>query len=1103
MLEPSLYVLTQTGIKSRVPSQMIGFNPKSKWFYRNSTTLSFSFAISPIFIPAGNYMLAMRMSGGDQTAYSINNVSMSILASTSPPLTPSLSFARMSDNGAALYLVFDSNTNYGGQSNVASWSCGSMWRFAGYEDSRCTWLNRTTLFVELPTTSTMIPGSNITLLPDVIRAECVSAKTSFVNCDGYAATKSQTVLILFPLNGITPSIVLSSASQYSACSSVTLDPTGSTGNGGRTWSSVVWTAVLVDGTIARDLTDFLNAQYGGKTNAIAIIPSTVDSTGASFNPYLAIGKTYFVTLTAKNYLGKTSSASVSFLFGADSNAPLVMIGGSSSITTKAATELELYASAEVAKCSKSTTSLKYSWSVLVDKKLAPISSQSKNPLRFYLPPYRLAAGSIYTIVFNASTFRSDGLGIVFSTASVSVTVSSGLVVAKLSGGKTRYIREDTILDASLSYDQDYNMTANLRYFWSCRHGSVERYGQSCDDIAFPTLGSQNFTTTLVKRNESILTIRYAYLAAYDSSNIYNFEVLVFDSQNTQRFDVTSTTIRIVVITPEAPAYAVTALTSSVDLLNEDSPSVITGSVVANTPIFTLWEIFVSGTRQLVSTISPVERNFTYGQVVNSISFPIVLPGYTFVGGTTVTFRLSTYRPKSSSDMSGMPLSSQRMLQVMEPLDFEYDLISYCDIDIKVNAPPRGGKTTVSPMTGIGLNTTFSAITSNWIEEATDLPLTYDFRYKVTSFLFFRSRNSQSQASTKLPVGPETMQYQIMITARAYDIHIASAYANEYVTVRPAPASSNVVIIYNTVLQELLTSANTVGDIDATISAINIVSSAMNTVNCTGFDVVHCAKVNRYPCSVTTRTCSSCLPGFTGLVGDSNSMCFPKSKPPKQIGESCSHHFECIYGECSESAKICVAPVKTCPAGGNRGEQCSGHGRCEHSASGKPITSTKCTILQSYCTVACVCQEGYGSKDCSLDLTVVQDREVARISMCSHLKQATSSLDDSPTLIASLSASMLSAYDEYEVTSSGGVTTCAESLLNILSATASGNYLDMTSTETVENLVGSIGKFLKPGNSSFVGDMTSMLVKSAMSSMTEGQNPVDIVTPNLKLSFVEI
>ena len=47
------------------------------------------------------------------------------------------------------------------------------------------------------------------------------------------------------------------------------------------------------------------------------------------------------------------------------------------------------------------------------------------------------------------------------------------------------------------------------------------------------------------------------------------------------------------------------------------------------------------------------------------------------------------------------------------------------MDIVINGPPSNGEFTVSPSTGIGLNTSFSFDTYGWIDDEEDLPLSME------------------------------------------------------------------------------------------------------------------------------------------------------------------------------------------------------------------------------------------------------------------------------------------------------------------------------------------------------------------------------------------
>ena len=1065
IITPILYDLRNKSINSDVAC-----SPSSKLFAANSSSTTFSFSLWPTSLLTGKYRLSLQISGIESVAYQVPNVWLSVLSIQSPPMTPSISSARMSDSGSGVFILFDSNTNYGGLSSTSSWLCSELLSFDGSRSSTCNWINRTAIYAALSVSSSVVPTSLVTLKGGIIKASCTSV-TTIVKCSDYDSAAPQSVSIRSPWNGIVPEVILQMPSEVSGCDAVTIDPTATTGNGGRSWTSVKWKIFFGNGTSASSITAYMKSVLS--TGSIVTIPSS-----------MLEARTYYVTLTVTNFLGKSASRTASFSYGADSNIPSVKIGGSSSLMMKSSAGLELFASTELSSCAslKRQSTIKYEWKV---NKVAgaqimttPLKSTSKSDLRFYLPAYSLSAGSLYQVQFIASALASNGFDTVTSSASVSITVSVGALVARIYGGSVRYITSNETLDASYSYDEDASDSSLIQYAWYCEYASGNGYGESCNFI----LGSQSL-------QKSTLNVPYSSL---NSSLIYTIGVVITNAAGTKSSSSTVTINKV----ETTSAYATATLLTSTTVVNEDAIMRMDAQISSNKELLVIWQAFIDGVEQPLSNqLSVTNRSLTTAQVSSSITYPLVLPSFSFTGGTIISIRVSTYMPALSNSIVAPTTLSSSMLKSLSTSSSTYKLMSYSEISLRVNSPPSSGKLSVTPNSGTALNTTFVTFTYDWVEDATDLPLSYDFRYSVAanSYLFMQSRGAPSASTAKLPVGQQSTNYNVTLVVRAYDIYLACSNATVIAQVKPSLSVQN----YKLLLSSLLDTAIIVGSIDQTVSIINAVSSTMNTVDCSGVNITFCSGLNRSPCTLTSNTCGSCNSDYVGKVGDANTLCFPSSEPGKGIGATCSKGSECLYGTCTSGT--CVAPTQSCPIFDN--QECGGHGICQYLIGGLAVVASKCSILDTACIPTCKCNGGYGGKDCSLDPNTLAQREGARMTMCETLTNATASSDTSIALIDSLSSSILSTYDKYEVTSENGIYSCASSLNSIVSAMFEGSYLDMTSSSTsAQNLVETISEFVVAGNASFLGNITSSLVQTALSSMAKGQTSVELTSENLKLKL---
>jgi hypothetical protein len=99
-------------------------------------------------------------------------------------------------------------------------------------------------------------------------------------------------------------------------------------------------------------------------------------------------------------------------------------------------------------------------------------------------------------------------------------------------------------------------------------------------------------------------------------------------------------------------------------------------------------------------------------------------------------------------------------------------------------------------------------------------------------------------------------------------------------------------------------------------------SLTNTVNCSA--APDCAALNRTHCLTRPNTCESCLDGYIGVVGPSNTACHNESEVSDlgDLGDPCDNGADCKYGFCDEG--VCAAEPLTCPS--NNVEVCSGAGK---------------------------------------------------------------------------------------------------------------------------------------------------------------------------------
>ena len=952
----------------------------------------------------------------------------------------------MGDGGYSLFIVFNRATNLGNIGS-SSWSCSMLVLFVGAEDSVCSWLNSTTLFASLPISTTLVPGDMV-----VVKGGFISAACDSIDCSGNQMMTQTVASVMAPLHPYVPYVSLFANSQFTVCSDVVLDPSGSVGNGGRGWLSVEWSVsgIKHDGSTIQS---FLNTEFGTSAaiNSIVTLPK-----------HLFNASQYSISLTLTNFMNQSSTSTASFYYGVGESVPMVRIGGASNISMKASSDLRLYGYTEFSKCSASS-SVVYSWSLLESNGPIGLISVSNDPWIYSLPSYSLVAGRNYMVEFVAQTITAT------SSATVFINVLSGSVHAIITGATTRYIMTDTTLDASNSYDDARNTTDHLTFSWSCVHGSGVNSG-------FPCGWGSNMSVLVPNSSFHALELD---ISSLEVDIIYVFSVTVTDELSTR---TDSSNVTIIRAASSAANVQIGLSSISSGIVNYGTPCVFSASLVSSKTVFLSWEARSDGNLLVMQNATQTARLFHSNDTQVSLEYPLMLSVVDFPGGATINLRLSVY--SYGSMLNSISSNKQRQLTIPS-----LTLVSYAEITFKVNLAPQGGSIQVSPTSGVAFETLFALSTSNWFDDASDLPLNFDFRYSVDygiSKLTVQSRSIYSSLSTIFPPGAFDSG-QVIVFVRAFDnIGAMSSKSMEIIVISAA------ITDYYSTLQTLLVAPLMVQSTDQQLAIVNAVSAALNAVDCSDASPEFCASLNRQSCSSTSQTCSSCLSNYTGIVGDSNSYCHSVFHTTQDIGERCDSDIDCKYGLCVVG--FCASPVQTCPLGANRTE-CSSKGSCEYRISGQIVNSSQCSVLDTTCYVRCVCSEGYGGNACQFSSTELTLRSSSRSLMCQRVSSVISVTDSSSSQIDTLSNTLRSVFDPYEISGYPHLSTCHNAFYQLLSSSVyvEGrvlySYLDMSSKDTAQILVDVFSEFLVAANISSVRSYASLLVGAALVGMESGQTDI--------------
>ena len=1093
---------------SRVASAFWSSSPSIMMIYSNNATSDCSFSLVVFSsVASGSYRLLMDLTTpGAIRQYSTPSLTVKVVDVSStasillPP--PSLSSVVFSDNGALVYISFESATNRASISD-SQWTCSRVFSFLGDSQATCTWINSTVVEASLNReasstssnrrlagTSTLAVGGSITVLPGKIAAECPSTSFFYVNCSAFMyLTTAIPITASTPSNPVKPTPIIVVPSKIQRCTDFTIDPSLSYGNGGQSFVAVIWT-VKREGITVSSLQNALNNLGFAPLN----VPSTFGLTDG----------TYYVSLSLTNIFGEKQEATISFYYGAALYSPTIEILGSKSREIKFGDSLMIYSkvSVPVSSCSgvnsANLTQLVISWKIFkreVDiitgsTHLQPttVTSISNNPRTFHLAGYGFPGEGDYVVKIIASATTTDKWSLVNATSSVEVAVYGGDVIAAISGGATRSIVADTELDASGSYDQRNNVT-ELSFKWTCSILSGALYGSSCDEIFENMLGS---------------TLSKAKVMLSKLLNGISYQVYVTVTASDGR--VGGTSITVVKGDSSYGEYILEIANTATEFNGEDNLAIY-GYVGAVNNFTAVWTASTPTSNNIALsntyTATALVRNFTLPSYsgYTKIPFPISVAPFVLSSYSKVTFRLSLYGIGTYEDSESSPFA-------------------YSEITLKVNSAPYGGTVLISPGSGSAFKTQFNIETAGWVDGDADqsLPLTFDYRYRrvsTSSWLTIQQRSTQMHASSLLPSGTSEDGYRLTVIVRAFDSLLASSNVTS-----TAIVSSTAGFDYLGYLNsQESSSSDDQADVNQQYVIANNVLTMFNGVDCSMAPPSQCALMNRYNCSLVSNMCGDCLDGYYGDAGAANTPCFKYNATAKSTGASCKSDDECQYGKCLNHT--CSLPLKTCPA------DCSGRGHCIYAVNGASVESKDCAVSNPYCVAKCSCDEGYGGFACEFTSEEAFARSSIISVVCATLQQVLLNSDPSPQFLESMTSSIFLSSSSSATAGDADtpvITSIDDSciaLFESLSEIVKEGYLNGTShvEDTSLQLISSLSNFASAievqystlseivnidksllALSSLLEDILANLIQGMFTAMVTGESNKEYVTDNLMMSL---
>ena len=759
---------------------------------------------------------------------------VSIFSSVDQLSDPQIASVVFSSDGSMLLVNFDSATNYGAgvvDSPYSEFQCDKLLSFIGAKYATCKWTSNRSLVAVLFGAQSATVGDTVTLLSSTVRPG-VSATTSSIP-----------VFIQPPVSPSFPVVALSTAKTIGPCDDIVLDPTASSGSGGRLWRKVEW---LVSGSGApansiRAITAFLNAFYNASTSSVIRVPKSL------FSP----PGTLTITLSLESFLRASSLATKTITLLSSASIPRVKISGAGQVSMYRKDVLRLFASAANSACGNATSSaLSYSWKVYKDATYLPsIVSTSLNDRMFLLPAYSLEALTKYTVQVTVTTISGAS-----NSDTVFVYVGRTGVQAVIAGGSHIEVSALNYLaiDASSSYDMDYPTATTLMYTWKCF-------------VSYPTYGSP---CQLSLPNTAVLAFSAGRLS---SETTYNFTVTTVSPLDGS-FSISS--VAIAVISQPLPSIKF----NKVELkYNIGDRTVLSATVNSTSSFLAVWSCPNCGLNLSSISSSPTLVSFSGG--LQSLS--LAISANSLISGLTYRFQLSAGYGTTTTVLASASAS------------------------IVTNGPPYGGSLSVSPLEGYAASTYYLLSTYDWIDAPSDYPLQYSMGYyssSAASVLFVQSLNQMSYISTYLGQGLASAGYEVMCVAYSSDIYGATANASAAVKVFP-PQSLDAL---QSALSQQLDVAEATLDPDLTSAVVNAASLSLNSANCslapdcTSLNRTPCSFVVQ-----TCGSCIDGYLGIEGpgntpcKLGSAllsiGSSCLSHS--------DCVSH-SCLKGICTLSAKLC-------------------------------------------------------------------------------------------------------------------------------------------------------------------------------------------------------
>eukprot|EP00935_MAST-01C_sp_MAST-1C-sp1_P001384 g1384.t1 len=745
------------------------------------------------------------------------------------PTLNALSLARFTDTAGAIVVTFTKATDRCGRGSTR-FACKELFdtassKLLGGDDEAayCQFSSRTSLTAELFSESTVVPDDTLQLLPNAVAA--LSSSHNAATLEYLGGSK----VIERPPNPITPGPLVTGPASIGVCTALILDASQTTGSGGRKMKSTSWSVTCSSCADASKLSSLQNALTGFSGKSLVAVGRDLLEAGQDFE--------FFVSAT--NFLDASATSSAFIVTKATVALPEVSIMGGSTRSVFRSEQLRVRASVVLPPpCTpgeiRDSAAMNFEWSfkaiqegfgVSPDAYLTSITAdtQAANAGNADKRVFTIPAGTLvrqdkitYHLTVTAAAKETPDAK---NSAKAIITVKASDLIAAVKGGSLRRVGVDkpVVVSAAGSYDPDdpFGRGAGaLSFHWSCTTPKTS----ACIDAV------SNQVMVLPQLRE--ITLNDGDGSWLKFNNTYQLTVTVCakgeDCASVSRAAFASTSIEVGAGSPPEVGISYCALEGTKLICGKPLPSKVNPSdkLVLEAAVTTK----DAGDMAFVSThwselqdqlsAAPSYFSTPLAGAVGAAQLGLALKSNVLVANGQYTFRFEATNTHTGA--TGL-----------------------AQVHVVANAPPTSGAIVAAACatnstglcdgdkTGYAAETVFEVSSLYWVDDASDLPLTYSFASLIgeagvtsaaPSPLGHLSESNRLKA--QFPLG------NITVIGAVYDRLGASAEGLDklVVTIKPGVKASVLVEEAESALNNLLEQA----DGEQVTRTVNMLAALLNS-----------------------------------------------------------------------------------------------------------------------------------------------------------------------------------------------------------------------------------------------------------------------------------